>query len=49
MTSPEPGAADGPPRMPRWVKVLAVLAAVLVVLLLGGALLGIEHGPGLHR
>ncbi len=47
------GAADreSPPRAPRWVLVLGVIAAVLVLLVLvvglvGGGLGG--HGPGRH-
>ena len=39
---------DGPPRTPRWVVVLAVAAVALLLLLLIGKLLGVEHGPGLH-
>jgi hypothetical protein len=38
----------GPPPMPRWVKVLLVLAALVVLALAVGTLLGIEHGPGMH-
>jgi hypothetical protein len=37
-----------PPGMPRWVKALLVLAALLLLALVVGALLGVEHGPGMH-
>lgn len=46
----QPGAAR-PPRAPRWVKVSAVLVAVVVLLLLAVLKLtgaGGEHGPGRH-
>lgn len=39
---------QGPPRTPRWVVLLAVMAGAVLVLLLAGALLGVDHGPGLH-
>lgn len=48
MTSDEAPPGDGPPGTPRWVLVLTGVAAALVLLLLVGALLGVEHGPGLH-
>ena len=48
MTPGDAPQPDGPPRTPRWVVVLAVLAAGLLLLVLAGALLGVEHGPGLH-
>ena len=41
-------ADDGPPRTPRWVVVLAVAFVAVLLVLLVGALLGAEHGPGLH-
>lgn len=42
-----PGGA--PPGMPRWVKVFAVIALVLAVLLVGlVALSDGDHGPGRH-
>lgn len=45
----EDGAPDGPPGLPRWVKVLAVGALVVVVMLVVAmVLLGGEHGPGMH-
>jgi hypothetical protein len=35
--------------MPRWVKVFLIVAAVLVVLLVAGMLIGgRQHGPGRH-
>ena len=39
---------DGPPRTPRWVVALAVLAAVLLLLLVVSTVQGVEHGPGMH-
>lgn len=35
-------------RTPRWVVVLAVVLGLLVVLVLLGLLLGVDHGPGRH-
>jgi Mn2+/Fe2+ NRAMP family transporter len=35
-----------PPRMPRWVKVFAIVGAVVLVLLAVMLLAG--HGPGQH-
>ena len=41
----EPSAAG----MPRWVKIFLIVAAVLVVLLVVGMLIGGgQHGPGRH-
>lgn len=38
-----------PAGMPRWVKVSLIVAAVLVVLLVAGMLIGGgQHGPGRH-
>jgi hypothetical protein len=37
---------SGPPRMPRWVKVFAIVGAVVLVLLVVMLLAG--HGPGQH-
>jgi len=35
--------------MPRWVKIFALVAAGVVLLLIGGMLIaGGEHGPGRH-
>ncbi len=49
------GAGDGeltrrqtPPGMPRWVKVFAIIAAVVVVLFLAVLLTGSDHSPGRH-
>ena len=47
----EPGAeGETPPGMPRWVKVSAIVVAVLLALFLVLRLTGIggEHGPGRH-
>ena len=40
----------GPPDTPRWVKVAALLAGLLILLflVLQFAGLGGEHGPGMH-
>jgi hypothetical protein len=39
---------DAPPRMPRWVKIPAIVIVVLVVLFIGLRVAGFEHGPGQH-
>lgn len=47
----DPGADTGtPPRMPRWVKLAAIVAGILVLLFVVLKLTGIggEHGPGRH-
>lgn len=36
------------PGMPRWVKVFAIVAVLVVVALVVARLAGVEHGPGLH-
>ena len=39
----------GPPKVPRWVKVLGIVAGVIVVLAIAAlAFGGGEHGPGRH-
>ena len=54
MTSESPGALgdgapDGPPGVPRWVKMLTVGALIVVVaLVLAMVIAGGEHGPGMH-
>jgi hypothetical protein len=61
MSSQNPGSSDGtdggvarpgarPPGAPRWVKVCAVIAGVVLVLLVVVKLTGTggEHGPGRH-
>jgi hypothetical protein len=47
---PAPEEAVGPPGMPRWVKVAAVVVGLLVLLFLVLQLTGLagEHGPGMH-
>jgi hypothetical protein len=52
---PDAGDATGlaqdrgaPSGMPRWVKVSAVVAAVLVALVVVMLLVGGDHGPGRH-
>jgi hypothetical protein len=54
--SPDPRSSSGrtpaerrPPRMPRWVKVLLVIAILLIAGFLITRLVGVEHGPGLHN
>lgn len=38
-----------PPSAPRWVRVLAIIAAVVIAVVIVKALLGGEgHGPGRH-
>ena len=48
--SPSPVRADPPayPGAPRWVKVLGMGVAALVLLFAVLKLLGFEHGPGRH-
>jgi hypothetical protein len=41
------GSGQRPP-VPRWVKVGAVVTAVVVLLIGAALLLGGEHGPGRH-
>ena len=48
MDQPGPPGSE-PPRAPRWVKVSAIVAAVVVALIIAITLLsGGEHGPGRH-
>jgi hypothetical protein len=42
-------AERGPPRMPRWVKVLLAIVILLIAAFVISRLAGVEHGPGLHR
>lgn len=44
---PEPGRPT-PPRTPRWVLVLGILALVLILAVVAQLVFGIRHGPGLH-
>ena len=48
--SGEDAHSDLPPRMPRWVKVSAIVVGVLILLFLVLQLTGIggQHGPGRH-
>lgn len=42
-------APDGPPGLPRWLKLLALGALIAVIALVAAMLLvGGEHGPGMH-
>lgn len=46
----QPVDADEPPKMPRWVKVAAILGAIVLVLVIVVLLTGGPgaHGPGRH-
>jgi hypothetical protein len=49
--SPRSDADQGtPPRMPRWVKIAAIIVGLLVLLFVVLQLTGVggEHGPGRH-
>ncbi len=47
--SGEPGAQGRrQPPLPRWVLAFLVVAAALLLFALVSALLGVEHGPGMH-
>ena len=49
MADPSSPPEPRPPGAPRWVKVLAIVAAVVVLLVVVVALVGGgEHGPGRH-
>ena len=41
---------DGPPGMPRWVKVAAIVVGLLILIVVILQLTGLagEHGPGMH-
>ena len=40
---------DEPPALPRWVKLLGVgTAAIVLLAILAMLLIGGEHGPGMH-
>jgi hypothetical protein len=43
-------SSESPPRMPRWVKVAAIVVGVLLLLFVVAQLTGLagEHGPGRH-
>jgi len=45
---PDPGLDDRPPGMPRWVKVMAIVAVVVAVLVVVALLIGGEHSPARH-
>lgn len=45
----QPAAGDSPPGIPRWLKLSALVVAVLIVLAIAiAAITGVQHGPGLH-
>lgn len=57
--NPDPAAEGGdesgaqpegqpPPRTPRWVLVLGIVALVLILAAVAQLVFGIRHGPGLH-
>lgn len=52
MADPTPRPADAdrvPPRMPRWVKLLAIIVAVLIVGAVAIVVISAgQHGPGQH-
>jgi hypothetical protein len=55
MTDPRPDArpdtrAEGPPGMPRWVKVAAIVVGLLILIIVILQLTGLagDHGPGMH-
>lgn len=41
-------APDGPPGLPRWVRLLVIGGVVAVVLVVVMLLVGGGHGPGMH-
>ena len=50
-TEPSRRPASAPPKMPRWVKISAIIVAALVLLVVVVKLTGIAgsgHGPGRH-
>jgi hypothetical protein len=46
-TRPQRGR-QAPPRTPRWVVVLGILALVLILAAVAQLVFGIRHGPGMH-
>ncbi|WP_328996591.1 hypothetical protein OG394_18260 [Kribbella sp. NBC_01245] len=44
------GPSSGPPRMPRWVKLSALVVAIILLLVVIAMLTGVggDHGPGRH-
>ena len=47
MSDQDSGASQKPP-LPRWVKISAVVAAIILVVVVVKALAGGDHGPGRH-
>ena len=45
--SPEQNAQRRPPT-PVWVKAIGLVGLVIVLVLVVGLLLGVNHGPGMH-
>ena len=48
MAEPPRSPHTTPPGAPRWVKVFAIIAAIVVVAIVILALAGGEHGPSRH-
>jgi hypothetical protein len=44
----ERSGGDAPPRTPRWVIILGMVALILILAVVAQLLLGIQHGPGMH-
>lgn len=44
----DPKLDPRPPAAPRWVKIAAIVAGVILVAIVVAALSGGEHGPGRH-
>jgi hypothetical protein len=40
--------APGRPPTPVWVKAIAIVGVVIVLVLVIGLLAGVNHGPGMH-
>lgn len=42
---------ESPPRMPRWVKIPAIIIGILIVLFVVAMVTGLggDHGPGRHE
>jgi hypothetical protein len=47
VTGPEPGRQP-PPKTPRWVLVLGIIAIALILAVAVQLVFGVRHGPGLH-
>jgi len=47
-TPVRPDSQPAPPRTPRWVIVLGVIALILVIAVVAQFVFGFQHGPGMH-